>query len=360
MKLGSIIAAIEEFAPQGLQESWDNSGLQVGLPAGEDEVNGVLICLDVNEDIVAEAVSTGCNLIVSHHPLIFKGLKSLTGRTMPERIVAAAIRAGVAIYSAHTSLDSTRGGISYRMAQLIGARVLSVLEPTELTMERISITCPNNDADDIRLTLLDIPGVESATAWQIEDNSLHTNECDGIPSISITGTPLTRIEVIVPSIHRGRVLGRLQGSPAKLNVSVEPLANHPQGWGLGVIARFDTPCTIGELVSRLHTAFGTPAIRSNLAAANPDSPVSVITLCGGSAGEFISRAAAAGADAYICADIRYHDFADNRSGMAIFDIGHFESEKCAIDIFFTVLCEKFPNFAVRKTNLENCNPVIYL
>ena len=117
MKLSAVIEAIESFAPLALQEKWDNSGLQIGLPDGNGEVTGVMICLDTTEEIVAEAASRGCNLIVSHHPLIFKGFKHLTDSTPQERAAAAAIRASIAVYSSHTSLDSTIGGVSYAMAE---------------------------------------------------------------------------------------------------------------------------------------------------------------------------------------------------------------------------------------------------
>ena len=123
MKLSAILEVLDSFAPLAIQEKWDNSGLQIGLPDGNGEVTGVMICLDTTEAIVAEAIERGCNLIVSHHPLIFKGFKHLTGSTPQECAAAAAIRGGVAVYSSHTSLDSTIGGISYAMAEKLAATV---------------------------------------------------------------------------------------------------------------------------------------------------------------------------------------------------------------------------------------------
>ncbi|MDE6464188.1 MAG: Nif3-like dinuclear metal center hexameric protein [Muribaculaceae bacterium] len=358
MRLSYVIAAIEEFAPRALQESWDNSGLQIGLPPGSDECTGVLLCVDVTEAIIAEAVEAGCNLVLSHHPLIFKGLKSLSGRTPSERAAAAAIRAGVAVYSAHTSLDSTRGGVSYAMAERLGARVLHVLEPTSMTKERITVLCPRADAADVRLLLLDAD-IAGATAWHVDRDSLDTTERDGIPESIIAHTPLTRVELTVPSMQRREIVRRLEGSGSRLTVQVQPLADHPDEYGLGVVAEFDKPVEMGKLPAMLREAFGTPAIRASQAALDSSRPVRRIALCGGAGGEFIAAAEAAGAAAYVSADIRYHDFADRRDGIAVFDIGHFESENCAKDIFYRVLCEKFPNFAVQKSKLEN-NPVIYL
>jgi len=121
-----IAAAIEDFAPKSLQESYDNAGLQVGNP--DATVSGILLCLDVTEDIVCEAEERKCNLIVSHHPLLFKGLKEITGTTPAQRIVIEALRLGISIYSAHTNLDSAREGVSYEIAHILGLKSLSPLE----------------------------------------------------------------------------------------------------------------------------------------------------------------------------------------------------------------------------------------
>lgn len=253
-----IIGAVTAFAPPGLQESWDNSGVQVGradLPC-----SGVLLCVDVTPDTVDEAAALGCDLIVSHHPLIFKGLRSITGATQVERAVIAALRAGITVYSAHTSLDSTRGGVSWEMARMIGAEVVGILSPSD-------------KAD--------------AT-------------------------------------------------------------------GLGVVARLDTPVEPKSLYSTVSRVFGSPHPR---ASRRTGAKVGTVALCGGSGGEFIPAAIRAGADAYITADIRYHDFVDYGNDIFLLDIGHFESESCAKDIFYRIITENFPNFAVYYSKQQN--PIQY-
>lgn len=142
MKLSAILEVLDSFAPLAIQEKWDNSGLQIGLPDGNGEVTGVMICLDTTEAIVAEAIERGCNLIVSHHPLIFKGFKQLTGSTPQECAAAAAIRAGVAVYSSHTSLDSTIGGISYAMAEKLAATVQGVVAAADVEYYSVRVICP--------------------------------------------------------------------------------------------------------------------------------------------------------------------------------------------------------------------------
>ncbi len=260
MTNADIINAINEYAPLSLQEDWDNSGVQLGWSA--DECRGVLLCVDVTPAIVAEARERGCNLIVSHHPLIFKGLRSITGENPVQRAVLDAIRSGITVYSAHTSLDSAVGGISYTMARMLGAEVCAPLAPGK----------PGDDT------------------------------------------------------------------------------------GLGVVATLPAPLSQAEFAELVKKTFGSPVCRCS---AGTGAPISRIAMCGGAGGEFIPAAKAAGAQAYLTSDVRYHDFVDHGNDLFIVDIGHFESESCAKEIFYRVITEKFPNFAVYYSRNEK-NPINYL
>lgn len=368
MKLKYVISAIEDFAPRSIQEPWDNSGLQVGLPEGIDECTGVVLCVDVTERTVAQAVEMGANLIVSHHPLIFKGFKTLTGATAAERATLAAIRAGVAVYSAHTSLDSTVGGVSYAMASAIGARVLRVLAPAPVQYRRMSVICARSVADDVRLALLDAgggaePGVASSDSRciyaDVDGETLDGIQPDPTAGLAIGHTALTRVDSIVPSWRVDAVTTAVMSVHGAETARVEssPVDNPYTGIGLGVLAQFDTRMTMSQLVALLKERFGVPAIRATLGY-DADAEVSRIALCGGAGGEFIDAAAAAGAQAYVTADVRYHDFCDHRTGMAVFDIGHFESERYAVDILRDALAQKMPSLAIHTTSL--INPVKYL
>ena len=133
MKAKQILDALEQYAPLPLQDSFDNAGLQIGLTE-EQEVTGALLCLDVTEDVIDEAVRKGCNLIVAHHPLLFHGLKSITGKTYVERCVIKAIKNGVGIYAAHTNLDNAQGGVNYRIAEKIGLDNIAFLETKQSLM----------------------------------------------------------------------------------------------------------------------------------------------------------------------------------------------------------------------------------
>lgn len=264
MQVKDVISAIESFAPPALQESWDNTGLQTG--DAEAECTGVLICLDPTEEVVAEAVRRECNLVVSHHPLLFRGLKHITGATPVERTVVVAIRAGVAIYSSHTALDSARGGVSYAIARSIGARVERVLRPAS-------------------------------------------------------------------------------GSSADA------------GEGLGVVAVFPEPLIPADFIARVKHACGSGILRCTAPA--DGLAISRIAVCGGAGGEFIPDAVAACADAYLTADVRYHDFGEWADRIFIVDAGHYETESCTKMLFMQLIKEKFANFAVYISATEK-NPINYL
>lgn len=359
MKLSFITAALEEYAPLSLQESWDNSGLQVGLPPEADgEVTGALLCVDVTEDIITEAVRRGRNLVISHHPLIFKGLKHITGSTVAERAVAAAIRSGVAVYSSHTALDSTRGGVSYEMARMLGARVVRALAPAPAELLRLSIICPSQAADDVQLVMLD-NGAQKCCVSTVAESSASI-ESDGITT-GIDSTPVCRVSAILGSAACRKVREALATTPSASSLSYETsvLRNDDLSTGLGVVAELDTPATASEILTAVKEHFGIPCVKAGGDFA-PDMRIRRIALCGGAGGEFIAAAAAAGAQLYITADVRYHDFAENAlSPMAVFDIGHFESESCAKRIFYSVIKNKFANFAVDYSETEH-NPVKYL
>lgn len=266
--LGDIISAIEAFAHPGLQESWDNTGWQL-LPVSPDtECSGALLCLDVTPEVVDEAIASGCNLIVSHHPLIFKGLRHITGATQVETAVIRALRADISIYSSHTALDSAPQGVSHYLGDMLGLKDVTVLSPQPASS----------------------------------------------PSAPSTG--------------------------------------------LGIVGSFPSPLSHIEVIAKVKEVYGSPVVRCSEGHV-PATPVRRLALCSGSGGEFIPTAIAAGADAYITSDTRYHDFVDFGKRIFIIDTGHFESEKCTKSIFSTVISEKFPNFAVHTSRTEH-NPVNYV
>lgn len=260
--IADITSALEAFAPLYLQESYDNAGLLVG-DSGR-ECTGALLTVDVSPDTVREAVAAGCNLIVSHHPLIFHGLKHLTGASGVEQAVIDAIRSNVAIYAAHTNLDNATDGVSAEMAKMLG---LTDVKPLYLAF-----------GDDA-------------------------------------------------------------------------------GTGSGAIGRLATPLSAYDLVQKVKATFGSPIARCN--EVDTSRPLTSVALCGGSGAFLIPEAIKSGAEAFITSDVKYHDFVDYTGRILIVDIGHHESENCSKNIFYHIITEKFPNFAVRYSQCDT-NPIIYL
>lgn len=261
MKIKEIIDEIERFAPPSLQESYDNTGYQCGDP--EAEATGALLCVDVTKDVIREASATGFNLVISHHPLLFRGVKSVIGRNRPERALAEAIRRGITVYSSHTATDSTRGGVSARMARLLGLKNVIVLAPTS-------------------------PGAET---------------------------------------------------------------------GLGTVGDLPEPVAAADFAAMVKEAFGCSVLR----ASHPAEELTVkrVALCGGSAAEFVPDAIAQGAQVYVTADCKLNEFLDHTSDIWLIDAGHYETEQCTKQIFFEIISEKFPNFALRYASSDR-NPVLYL
>lgn len=261
MQITDIISTIEAFAPPRLQESYDNTGYQVGNP--EAEATGALLCVDVTEEIIDEAVAKGCNLIISHHPLLFRGVKCVIGRSRPERVLAKAIKEGITIYSSHTALDSAEGGVSWRMARKLVLSDVAVLAPSA-------------------------PGAST---------------------------------------------------------------------GLGTVGNLPSAMLPEEFALKVKQAFGCACVR--MSRPTEGMTVTRVALCGGSGGEFITDAIAAGADAFVTADCKLNQFLDNAPDILLVDAGHFETEECTKDLFFDILTEKFPTFAVCYSDKEK-NPIIYL
>ena len=258
MKVREITSLIEAFAPLSLQESYDNSGLIVGR--ADDEVHNILLAVDVTEEVIAEAVSEGCDMIITHHPIIFHALKRFNSASQTERCVEEAVRRGIVLYAAHTNLDSTPQGMSWRVGEMLGLEQMEVLQPTSA-----------------------------------------------------------------------------------------------EGAGFGVVGELPSAVPAEEFMREVMERFGVKALRhSDIVKAK----VQRVAICTGSGGSLIDEARRSGADIYLTADLRYNDFMRHENAIILADMGHFESEYCAIQILFDILSKKIPIFAVRKS-VRSRNPINY-
>lgn len=351
MRIRSVLDAIESLAHRTLQESYDNSGLQAGDVALD--CSGVLLTLDVTEKTVDEAIERNLNLIISHHPLLFKPVKQISPDSAVGRILIKAIRHGIAIYSAHTSLDNAWGGVSHRMAQLLGMTDISVLEPQSATLAKVVVFVPTDYVDAVANAMF------AAGAGHIGDYDSCSYRMQGTGSFraldaaqpfvgnigEVHCEPETRIEVIARRSNVDRIVSAM----LKVHPYEEPafdiiaLDNADKRAGSGVVGNIDC-CTLAELLTRLKDRFNVAAIRY---AGDSNGKVRRVALCGGSGAFLISDAIAAGADIYVTGDLKYHDFTTFADRIALADIGHYESEQCAKQILADIISNKFPDMPVR-------------
>lgn len=363
MKVADIVSVLEGFAPTMYQEGYDNSGLTVGDASAM--VRAVLLTVDVTEAVVDEAISRGADMIVSHHPLIFSGLKRLTGRTATERIVAAAIRNNIALYACHTNIDSVSGGVSFRMADRLKLIDVAVLSPREGDMVKLSVYVPTEYADAVRGAMFEagaghVGAYDCCSYNAVGEGSFRAGE-GADPFVGEIGEVHREAEVQINTmVTRPRlnavIASMIAAHPYEVPAyDIVPIENVNPTVGFGVVGNLPEPLSAADFLAKVKTQFGLQCFRHT---APIGRPISRVAMCGGSGSSLIKAAQAAHADAYITADLKYHDFFEAENRLIITDIGHFESEQYVIDIFCDLIREKFPNFATYKS--ENIsNPIIY-
>lgn len=363
MTIGTIINFLETGAPLQLQESYDNSGLIIGK--GSTECTGVLVSLDVTEAVVDEAARSGCNLIVAHHPLVFSGLKRITGADHVSRTVISAIKKDMAVYAIHTNLDNVISGVSGKMASLLGLVNTRVLLPMAGQLRKLHTFVPLDHLDRVRDALFAAGaghiGKYSEAGFSVEGTGTFRAGDGANPFVGELGKrhyeAEARLEVIYPSYLEAQVVSALKASHPYEEVAYDLVAleNRDDGTGSGVVGEFPSEITEHEALKLLKERFSLVALRHTPLTGRP---VKRVALCGGAGSFLISRALGAGADLYVTADVKYHEFFAADGRMVIADIGHYESEQFTVDLLFDRLREKFPNFAVLKSG-EETNPVKY-
>ena len=352
------------FAPLPLQDGYDNAGLQIGLT--EAEVTGVLLCLDVTEPVVDEAITSGCNLIVSHHPLLFSPLKRITGSNETERCVMKALSAGIAIYSAHTNIDNAPGGVNFRIAEKLGLQNVRILVPKEESLLKLAVYVPVSYADAVRDALFKAGcgeiGNYSSCSYNIEGFGTFKAQKGCNPFCGNVGKlhkeEEIRIETIMPSYIKGNVIMALLSAhpyeePA---YDIYQLKNSWGSTGTGVIGELPEELEEIEFLTEVKKRFKAGCLRHTPLCGRK---VKKIALCGGAGGSFAKAAMNSGADVYITGEARYHDMFSYTGRMTVAIIGHYESEQYTMDIFHEIIKGNFPDINVQIT-AHNTNPVNYL
>jgi dinuclear metal center YbgI/SA1388 family protein len=359
-----VIDHLEKIAHPSLQESYDNSGLTTGDPYLP--VKGILIALDCTEEVLDEAIASDCNLIITHHPVIFTGLKKLTGKNYTERIIIKAIKNDIALYAMHTNLDNVMHGVNKVLADKIGLKKQRILRPKSQMLKKLVTFCPTEHAERVRQALFEAGAGEIGNydmcSFNLEGKGTFRGNEFSDPVYGnigeFTAMEEIRIEVILESYKEERVLEGLRNAHPYEEVSyfLTSLDNTYQGIGSGMIGQLGEPMDAMEFLQKIKTTIHGSCIRHT---SIPVQKIETVAICGGSGSFLLNDAIKSKADAFITSDFKYHQFFDAEGKILVADIGHYESEQFTKELIYDSLIRKFTTFAIRLSDL-NTNPVNYL
>jgi dinuclear metal center YbgI/SA1388 family protein len=363
MKLKAFTQFLEHQFPLSLQESYDNSGLLIGNL--EMEITGVLLCLDSIEKIVDEAVEKNCNLIISHHPIIFKGLKKMTESNYIERVVSKCIKNDIALYAIHTNLDNHFEGVNKELANRIGLKNLRILQPIEGNLSKLTVFVPKDALEKLDEAIFKAGGGQignySECHFRTEGTGTFKGNENSNPQIGNKNVREAfeefRVEYLVSNYHLRTVLNAIYAAHPYEEVAYEiyPIQNSNQFEGAGMIGELETEQDEIAFLTQLKSTFNCGIIRHTQLLGRKIKKVAV---CGGSGSFLLSKAIQQKADIFITGDFKYHEFFDAEKQIIIADIGHFESEQFTTNLLAERLKENFTNFAIHLTE-HNTNPINY-
>lgn len=363
MKLSQLTAYLESLAPLAYQEDYDNAGLIVGRP--DQEVSQALISLDCTEAVVDEAIIHNCQIIISHHPIVFRGLKKFNSKTYVERVVEKAIRNNIALYAIHTNLDNVLPGVNAKICATLGLQNCRILAPKHNLLKKLITYVPHSHADAVRDALFEAGAGHIGNYSEVSFNANGTgtfkaNE-NATPFVGETGKrhreEEIRVETIYPAIAESKILMALILAHPYEEVAYDlyPMTNQNQQVGSGMVGELEQPMDEETFLYHIKEKMHTHVIRHT---AFTGKHIKKIAVCGGAGSFLLNYAIGAGADVFITADYKYHEFFDAEGKLMIADIGHFESEQFTQQLLYEIIKKKFSNFAVRLTEV-NTNPVKY-
>ncbi len=364
MKVNDVTSALESLAPRAYQESYDNAGLITG--SGQTELTGVLICLDSTEKVIDEAIEKNCNMVVAHHPIVFKGLKTFTGKNYVERVIIKALKHDIAIYAIHTNLDNVRQGVNEEIADRLELSERSILIPKANTLSKLEFYCPKQAVDSVKKSVF------ASGAGQIGNYDNCSFESEGIGSFrplegaqpetgqigALSKEEEVKLELIFPSHLQYTVVAAMKEAHPYEEVAhqITRMSNDNQEVGSGIIGVLDSEENSLDFLARLKVIMEAKVVRHT---AICKEKIRKIAIVGGSGSFAIMAARARGADVLVTADIKYHEFFDADGQLLIADIGHYESEHYTSKRLQQFLSKKFPSFALLLSE-HNTNPVNYL
>ncbi len=364
MLLKQITQYVESIAPLAFQESYDNSGLIIGNP--DDEISGILITLDITEEILDEAISKGLNLIICHHPIVFSGIKKLNSKNYIERCVAKAIKNDISIYAAHTNLDSVFGGVNSKICEKLELQNCKILAPIPQFLKKLVTFVPVGDAEKVRTAIFEAGaghiGNYDSCSYNVNGQGTFRGNNNTNPHVGeknqLHFEEEVRIETIFPKHIQSKVIKALLQAHSYEEVAYDiyPLENDYQQAGIGMIGELAEPMDEISFLKKLKAVFRCEVVKHTQLLGKPIRKVAV---CGGAGSSYLAKAIAQKADIFVSGDFKYHQFFDAEKQIVIADIGHYESEQFTKEVFYELLTKKFPKFAVHLSAI-NTNPVSYL
>lgn len=362
-KIKEIIQHLETLAPLAYQEEYDNAGLITGN-AGID-VRGVLICLDSTEAVIDEALSKNCNLIIAHHPIIFRGLKRLTGRNYVERTIIKAIKNEIAIYAIHTNLDNVKDGVNAKIAERLGLQNIRILQPGKATLKKLITFIPRENTvevlDAMHRAGAGIIGDYDHCSFRVSGTGRFKPSEKAAPHIGeknqMEEVKEDRVEVIISQHRVSRVLEALRTAHPYEEVAyyLHDLGNVDQDIGSGMLGDMKEAMTERDFLDHLNKAMDLERIKYT---PFEGKTIRKVAVCGGAGSFLLTAAKSSGADAFVSADFKYHDYFDAEGKILIADIGHYESEVYTKEHIYELLNKKFSSIALCLSEV-NTNPIRY-
>jgi dinuclear metal center YbgI/SA1388 family protein len=360
MQINELVGYLNSVYPMQFQESYDNSGLLVGRE--NDEISKALLTLDVTEEVINEAIKESADIIIAHHPIIFKPLKKVGTQTEIDKIIRKAIKNDIAIYAAHTNMDSAKGGTNDKLCELLNLQNCKVLAPIESYLYKVAVFVPIEHTEKVREAMFEAGGGQIGdydhVSYNLKGEGTFRAGDAANPFIGEKGKvhfeKETRIEIIVPKHLLNKVINKMVKTHPYEEVAYDiyPLENKYEAAGLGRIGELNRPMDEKSFLAFVKEKLNVQQLRFSGKA----KQIKKVAVCSGS-GAFLSRQAImANADAYISGDFKYHDFQEAAKGLFVIDAGHYDTEKYVKDIFYEHIMEKFPKFALYLSKV-NTNPI---
>lgn len=363
MTIEKIIQALEEFAPLAYQEDYDNCGLLTGDKT--QEATGALLTLDCTEEIIEEAIQKKCNLVIAHHPIIFSGLKKLTGTNYIERTIIKAIRNNIAIYACHTNLDNVKEGVNKKIAEKLGLTNVRILAPKQNLLKKLVTFVPASHHLMVLNALFGAGagniGNYDSCSFNLEGSGTFRGNASTTPFIGKPGELSTekeiRIETVFELPNQNKVISALLANHPYEEVAYDlyALANSHSLIGSGMVGELEEAMDETGFLNHVKKTFKVPTVKHTN---KLSKPIKKVAICGGSGRFLLKNAIQSGADAFITSDFKYHEFFDAENKLLLIDTGHYESEQFTPEIFYEIIQKKFSTFAIHLSKI-NTNPINY-